>query len=275
MIPLHALALPLMFALMALEAVWSGARGAQVYERRDFAVSMSVLAGNIVANGALKGASLALYLWLHQFAAFDFGVGWWQAVLTLVAIDFVFYGFHRASHRVRFLWCVHVNHHSSEHMNFGTALRQPWLTPVVRPLFYWTLPLIGFDPLLTATMGSVATLYGFWTHTELIGKLGPLEWVLVTPSHHRAHHGSNPEYIDKNYANIFIVWDRIFGTFEEEIAPVQYGLVTNIDTFHPVRVVFHDWRALVSRMVGAESWWLAVQYAVRPPGWKPHVTALP
>ena len=151
-------------------------------------------------------------------------------------------------------------------MNLGTALRQPWLTPLARPLFFCSLPLIGFDRLLTATMGSVATLYGFWTHTELVGKLGPLAWILVTPRHHRAHHGSNPEYLDTNYANMFIVWDRLFDAFEVKIEPVRHGLVKNIEIFHPPRVVFHDWQALGAKMAGADSIRTALQYALRPPG---------
>lgn len=256
-----------MFGLMAFEAVWTEVRGQQAYERRDLAASMGILAGNVVTNILTKGATVTLFLWLHQFRVFDIGVGVWQAVLTLVAIDFVFYWFHRASHRVRFMWCVHVNHHSSELMNLGTALRQPWLTPFLRPFFYWILPIIGFDPILTATMGSVATIYGFWTHNEVVPKLGAIGWFFITPSHHRAHHGSNPEYIDKNYGNMLVIWDRFFGTFEPELAQVEYGLLKNIDTFHPLRITFHDWSALWRQMSAAPSWSTALLYAAKPPGW--------
>ena len=154
-------------------------------------------------------------------------------------------GYHRAQHRVRFLWCAHVVHHSSEHMNLGTALRQSPTGPFTKALFYWPLPLLGFDPLVVASAGAIATLYGFWTHTEVVKKLwAPLEWLFVTPSHHRAHHGSNPEYVDKNYGNFLIIWDRLFGTFEPEMARVQYGLLTNINTYNPLRIAFSAWLKL-------------------------------
>jgi len=228
---------------------------------------MSMLAGNVAMKLAFDGMFLGIYLWLHQFRLFDIGVDWSAALLDLVAIDFVYYWFHRASHRVRILWAVHVNHHSSELMNFGTALRQPWLNRLVRPSFFWVLPIIGFHPFLTLTVGSIATIYGFWTHTEQIRTIGPLGWIFVSPSHHRVHHGSNPEYIDRNYGNLLIIWDRLFGTFAREDAPVVYGLRHNIDSYNPLTIAFHDWSALLRGMRQAPSVSVALALAFKPPGW--------
>ena len=266
---LKVLALPIFAALILTEAIVSSLRHRQVYELKDFAGSMSQLVMNILVKLGVDAAIIGFHFYLYQYRIFDWA-GPLQWLITLVALDFVFYWYHRASHRSRFLWAAHVVHHSSERMNFGTALRQSPTGPFTRALFYWPLPLLGFDPLVIASAGAVATIYGFWTHTEQINKLWkPLEYIFVTPSHHRAHHGSNPEYIDKNYANFLIIWDRMFGTFQQEQAPVQYGLINNIDTYNPLRIAFQEWAALFRDMARAGSARLAWQRWVNPPGWKP------
>jgi alkylglycerol monooxygenase len=267
---LKTLALPIFALLMLSEAIVSAHRGRQAYELKDFGGSMSQLGLNILVVVATAGLLLAFNLFLYQYRIFDIGHGPLQWLGALVVVDFFFYWYHRASHRSRFMWCAHVVHHSSERMNFGTALRQSPTGPLTRMLFYWPLPLLGFDPLLVASVGSVATIYGFWTHTETVDKLwSPLEWLFVTPSHHRAHHGSNPEYIDKNYANMLIIWDRLFGTFEQEVAPVRYGLINNIKTYKPLTIAFAEWIKLFRETAAAGSLNEAVQYWMNPPGWEP------
>jgi len=242
---LEALALPVFALLMLSEALVSAMRGRQAYAWRDFAGSMSQLAMNIAVKLVLDGLVIGGHFFLYQHRLLDWGAGPLQWLVTLVVLDLVFYVYHRASHRSRFLWAAHVVHHSSERMNFGTALRQSPTGPLTRALFYWPLPLLGFDPLVIASAGAVATIYGFWTHTEQVSRLwAPLEWLFVTPSHHRAHHGSNPEYLDRNYANLLIVWDRLFGTFVPEEAPVRYGLIRNIESFNPIVIGFGEWRSL-------------------------------
>ena len=247
-------ALPAFAALMVAEATFTSVRGHNVYALKDFGGSMSQLGINILVRLALGGAVIGLHFFLYGYRIFEVPAGPWGWLLTFIVIDFVFYGYHRASHRMRFLWCAHVVHHSSEHMNLGTALRQSPTGPFTKVLFYWPLPLLGFDPLVIASAGALATLYGFWTHTKVVKKLwAPLEWLFVTPSHHRAHHGSNPEYIDKNYGNFLIIWDRLFGTFEPEAAPVQYGLTKNIGTYNPLRIAFTEWIALFRDSLGSTS----------------------
>ena len=267
---LKVLALPLFALLILTEAVITAMRGQNAYALRDFGGSMSQLGMNILVKLGFDGLVIALYFLLYQFRLFDMGNGPLQWVFTLVVLDFFFYWYHRASHRVRFLWCAHVVHHSSERMNFGTALRQSPTGPLTIVLFYWPLPLLGFHPLVIASAGAVATIYGFWTHTETVRKLWrPLEWMFVTPSHHRAHHGSNPEYVDKNYANLLIIWDRLFGTFEPEVAPVRYGLINNIHTYNPLRIAFTEWYKLLRDTMAARSVGQARDLWTKPPGWQP------
>ncbi len=240
------MALPLFALLMLAEATLTSLRGRNVYALKDFGGSMSQLGINIGVRLAIGGALIGLHVFLYQFRIFEVPAGPWGWLLTFIVIDFVFYWYHRASHRVRFFWCAHVVHHSSKHMNLGTALRQSPTGPFTKALFYWPLPLLGFDPFVIASAGALATLYGFWTHTEVVTKLwAPLEWLFVTPSHHRSHHGSNPEYVDKNYGNFLIIWDRLFGTFEPERAPVRYGLISNIHTYNPLKIAFAEWARLL------------------------------
>ncbi len=265
-IGLEALALPIFAVLMLAEAVVSSRRGAPAYEWRDFGGSMSQLAMNIGVKLALDGVVIGFHLVLYQHRFFDLGSGPAAWLFTLVVLDFVFYWYHRASHRSRFLWAAHVVHHSSERMNFGTALRQSPTGPLTRALFYWPLPLLGFDPLVIASAGAVATIYGFWTHTEQIRKLpAALDWLFVSPADHRVHHGSNAEYIDRNYANLLIVWDRLFGSFEPERAAVRYGLIRNIETFHPLKIGFGEWLSLFRDIAGARSPYAAFRHWIDPP----------
>lgn len=261
--------MPVFALIILLEAGWSVWRGRQAYELKDFAGSMSQLAGNIAVQLLTRGAILGFYLWLYEFRIFTVPNSLLGLLITAVAIDFVFYWFHRASHRIRIFWTVHVSHHSSELMNFGTALRQPWLAPLVKPVFYWPLPLLGFDPLAIMTVGAFLTIYGFWTHTEQIGRLGVFEWVFVSPAHHRVHHGSNPIYIDKNYANFLIIWDRLFGTFQDEMEPVRYGLTKNIESYNPFVIAFHDIRDTIVGVRHAKNIRSAVAQVFGPPGHQP------
>lgn len=262
-------AVPAFFALMALEALLLRDGRASGYERRDTVASLSMGLGNVLVNGTFAGAIGFFYVWLYEHRVFDPGTGAFAWVALFFAQEIAYYWFHRLSHEVRFLWAAHVNHHSSERYNLSTALRQSWTTPFTTLLFYWPLPLLGFHPAMIATMVAVSLLYQFWIHTETIGSMGPLEWVLNTPSHHRVHHGANVEYLDRNHGGILIVWDRLFGTFEPERAPVRYGLTKNLETFHPVRIAFHEWAALTRDVRGAASLRDALGFLFAPPGWRP------
>jgi len=239
------------------------------YEWRDTATSLSLGVANVVVSAAAKLATTGAFLSAWHFRIFDIGHAWWAWPLLFVLEDFSYYVFHRVHHEVRFFWAAHVNHHSSTHYNLSTALRQSWTTPLTGPVFWLPLALLGFHPAMILTAQAVSLIYQFWLHTEWIGRLGPLEWVLNTPSHHRVHHGRNVEYLDRNYGGILIVWDRLLGTFEPERARVDYGLTKNLDTFHPLKVGFHEWIAMFRDAIRAATWRATLGHLLRPPGWSP------
>ena len=262
-------AIPAFIALMLAEGAVTAARGLAGYERRDTLASLAMGLGNVLIDLFMKGVHFALLASLAPLALLEIGAGWWEWALLIVAADLVYYWFHRLHHEVRFFWAAHVNHHSSERYNLSTALRQSWTTPLTSLFFWWPLAIVGFAPEMILAAIAINTLSQFWIHTEAIGKLGPLEWVLNTPSHHRVHHGANLEYLDRNHAGMFIVWDRLFGTFEPERAPVRYGLTKNIETFDALRIAAHEWTAMFRDVARAEDWRSRLGYLFAAPGWSP------
>jgi sterol desaturase/sphingolipid hydroxylase (fatty acid hydroxylase superfamily) len=274
---LIAWATPVFIALLLLELQLTKRRlppGAKGYERRDSWASLSMGLGNVVVAALTKSLAVGLYFAAYQLRLFEIGAGAAAWVLLFFAEDFCYYWFHRFHHEVRFFWAAHVNHHSSRYFNLSTALRQSFTTPLTGPIFWVPLALLGFHPLMILTAQAVSLIYQFWIHTELIGRLGPLEWVLNTPSHHRVHHGANVEYLDRNYAGILIVWDRLFGSFEPERSPVDYGLTKNIRTFNPFQIAFHEWCAMFRDALRAGSLRDAVFHLLQPPGWSPDGSTL-
>ena len=252
----YAVGAPIILALIFAEALISNLQNASYYKKEDTLCTIGLLTGNIMMVFAVKGLTLALHFYLYQFRLFDLASMmplWVMWLLTFILIDLVFYIYHRISHRSRFLWAIHMSHHSSEEMNFAVSFRQAWLGPVSKIPFFILLPLIGLDPTIIAVAGVISTLWGIFGHTQVIGKLGPIEWIFNTPSHHRVHHGANEEYIDKNYGNLFIIWDRIFGTFEPERANVRYGLVKNVNTFNPVKITLMEWSSMFKDMSKASN----------------------
>ncbi len=197
----------------------------------------------------------------------DLGDGPLAVAGAILAWDFVYYWNHRLAHESRYLWAMHVVHHSSEHYNLSTALRQPVTESVTCSIPYGILALAGFRPDVIETARGVNLLYQFWIHTEAIDSIGPAEKVLNSPSLHRVHHGSNQKYLDRNHGSILIIWDRLFGTHQVEEEPVTYGLTTNIDTFNPARIATHEWRDMVGDVRRATSWRERVSYVFRGPGW--------
>ena len=189
---------------------------------------------------------LFVALWRHRL--FNMPATWWSVVLLVVAQDFCYYWFHRTSHRVRWLWASHVTHHSSERLNLSTAFRQSLTYPISGMWLFW-LPLawIGFAPAHIVAVVAVNLAFQFFVHTEAVGKLGWLEHVFNTPSHHRVHHARNPQYLDRNYAGVFIVWDKLFGSFtpEDPAHPCVYGIVHPIRSHNPITLTFHAWIAML------------------------------
>jgi len=270
-------AIPFFFATMALEAALlrrTKRTDLEGYERRDTRTSLAMGVGNLVIGFAAKFAGYGFWTWLYQFRLFDLSHAWWVWVAGFFAEDLCYYVFHRVSHESRFFWAAHVNHHSSRKYNLSTALRQSWTTPFTGPIFWAPLPLVGFDPNMIVVLMTVSLLYQYWLHTELIDRLGPFEWFLNTPSHHRVHHGRNVEYLDRNYAGILIIWDRLFRSFEPERARVDYGLTKNLETFDLMRVAFHEWSDIARDVRAARSLREVFGRVFRAPGWSPDGTTL-
>ncbi len=267
------MAVPLFVAAILAELLWiSLRRKGGRYEARDALTSLLMGAGNVAAGIVFGFVAWGFFNWVWQFRLFDLGTAWWVVALCFVLDDLRYYWVHRFGHRVRWVWASHVNHHSSQHYNLTTALRQTWtgtftLMMVVRvPLL-----LLGFHPAMVIFVGGLNLIYQFWIHTEAIGRMPRwFEAVMNTPSHHRVHHGRNPKYLDANYAGVFIVWDRLFGTFvpEDENEPVEYGLVRNLGTFNLLRVAFHEWVALFRDILRPGlTLKQRLAYALAPPGW--------
>jgi sterol desaturase/sphingolipid hydroxylase (fatty acid hydroxylase superfamily) len=268
-------AIPAYILLMALEVLSLRLlpdEGEQGYAVRDTATSLSMGLGSIVANLGWQVLTLATYLFFSHLTPLHVAPTWWSWALVFVLWDFTYYWQHRADHRVRILWASHVNHHSSRHYNLSTALRQTWTSIGTMPLGI-PMILLGFPPAMLFTAQALNLLYQFWIHTERIGTLWrPIEFVLNTPSHHRVHHGTNQLYLDRNFGGVFIVWDRMLGTFTPESEPVVFGLTTDINTYNLLRVAFHEYAAIGRdlRVTRTPAEWYAVVF--RSPG-KAYLTA--
>ena len=204
---------------------------------------------------------------LFRLSPLDLGTGPLAYAVAILGWDFIYYWNHRFDHESRWLWAMHVVHHSSERYNLSTALRQPVAEALTIYVPYGLLSLLGVRPALVQDARAINLIYQFWVHTEVIRSIGPFERVFNSPAHHRVHHGSNREYLDRNHGSILILWDRLFGTFEPEGQKVVYGLTTNIDTFNPARIASHEWIAIARDVFRSETWKDRVGYLVRGPGW--------
>jgi sterol desaturase/sphingolipid hydroxylase (fatty acid hydroxylase superfamily) len=235
----------------------------------SFAMRAGNVAVNIAMNGLMFGGLVAASHW--KLVAIPASAAWAWALL-FVLDDFTYYWFHRISHRCRFWWAAHVNHHSSREYNLSTAVRQPWTGVIVGTWMPWIwLAWLGFPPEMILAQQGFNLFYQFWLHTEAVGRLPAwIEYLFNTPSHHRVHHASNPHYLDRNYAGVLMAWDRAFGTFEAERDDERpdYGLVRNIDTFNPLRIAFHEWLAMARDLGRARSLRAAAGVVFGPPGWR-------
>ena len=267
------LSVPLFVVAILLELAWITfkKRGGE-YETRDTLTSLLMGAGN-VAEGLLLGfVAYGFFTFIWQFRFFDLGTSVAVVVLCFILDDLRYYWVHRIGHRCRWTWASHVVHHSSQHYNLTTALRQTW-TGTFTMLMIVRVPLLlmGFHPAMVIFCGGLNLVYQFWIHTEAIHKMPRwFESVMNTPSHHRVHHGRNARYLDANFAGTLIIWDKIFGTYvpEQESEKVEYGLVHNLGTFNPVRVATHEWvgifKDVFQKGLSAKQRFL---YAFAPPGW--------
>ena len=277
-------AVPFFLVLLALE--WTAARtldrhevaqfeGAQpasgAYLTRDARASISMGLVSVATMGAWKFVGLLGYSALFAYVApwHLSARHWYTWVIALVGVDLLFYAYHRLAHRVRLIWATHQAHHSSRYFNFATALRQKWNNS--GELIMWApLPMLGVPPWMVFTSFSISLVYQFWIHTERIGRLPSLiEFVFNTPSHHRVHHGTDQEYLDRNYGGILIIWDRLFGTFAPETHRPHYGLTKPVHTFNIWKLETHEYVAIVRDVRTATIWRDRLGYVFGPPGWQP------
>jgi sterol desaturase/sphingolipid hydroxylase (fatty acid hydroxylase superfamily) len=227
----------------------------------------AVASGVTAASTAWAAKTSADYLWEKGGSKRDLGTGVAATAGALLAWDFIYYWNHRIQHESRWLWAIHVVHHSSEHYNLSTALRQPVADRFGMFVPYGLMAWFGFRPSLVEISRGINLLYQFWIHTETIDRMGVAEEVLNTPSHHRVHHGVNPQYLDRNHGGILIIWDRMFGTFERERDRVVYGLTKNIETFNPLRIATHEYVDILRDVARSTKWRDRLGHVFAHPGW--------
>ena len=243
------IAVPIFALLIAIEAYIAVRHAQHEYDRKDAWTNIALGFGSLVF-GAIFGLIQAFfYEMLYSVAPYQMPMNtWWAWAILLFVDDFAYYWFHRISHEMRFFWNFHVVHHSSNQFNLSVAVRQSWFSGLAHWIFYVPIALLGFPLWSFVLMHGLNLIYQFWIHTKLIKNLGFLEYFLNTPSHHRVHHGVNNAYLDKNYAGIFIIWDRIFGSFVKEDETPRYGIIKPIDSRNWLWINTHGWFEMLEAM---------------------------
>ncbi len=264
-------AIPFFFLAIGIEYVYSRWKGSTLYRFNDAITNLNIGIGSQVFSLFQKFVLLGAYTFVYEhFSLIRQPQTVWSFVLCLVIFDLFYYWAHRWSHAWNFLWGAHVVHHSSEDYNLSVALRQSWFHNLLAFFIFLPIPLLGFDPMIFFAAGAVITLYQFWVHTEAVNRMPRwFEWVLNSPSHHRVHHGVNPEYIDKNHAAIFIVWDRLFGTFQEEGVKPTYGITRPLRSWNPTWANLHYYAEMGAAMKRMTRWRDKLYMIVAKPGWLP------
>ena len=237
------IAIPLFALLIAAEAFWAYKRRSDEYDdKKDTWINIFLGFMSVVWGGIFGFFTGYIYLYCYDLAPYKFPVdAWWTWAALFFVDDLVYYVFHRVSHESRLFWNFHVVHHSSEHYNLSVAVRQSWFSGILHWIFYSPIMLLGFAPWMFALMHGFNLIYQFWIHTKFIKRLGWLEYVLNTPSHHRVHHGVNNPYLDKNYAGVLIIWDRLFSSFVSETEEPRYGIIKPIMSYNPLWINTHGW----------------------------------
>lgn len=265
---------PLYTVVILGEILLSHWQNRHFYTVKDTITNLYLMLLNMGLDVLVRTAVLAFLLWLGDYKLFDIQTAvpaWAYWTLLFLGEDLAFYWLHRIDHHSRFFWAVHVTHHSSEHFNLTTGFRSSVFQPLYRFVYFVPLILVGFSPLDIFLMYSVTQIYGILVHTQFIDKMGILEYILVTPSHHRVHHASNVPYLDKNLGMCLIIWDKLFGTFapEDPAEPVRYGLHKNLDDSQrtPLNIVFHEWKNIARDVQKPVSLMDKLRYMFAPPGW--------
>jgi sterol desaturase/sphingolipid hydroxylase (fatty acid hydroxylase superfamily) len=264
---LFGIAVPFYIILIVIEILFSHFHHRKVYTLKGTVTNLWLNGANFLLDLLMRGVFLLVLFFFFQYRFFSPPPGWLYWILLLVSEDFAFYFLHRVDHFCRLFWAVHVTHHSSEEFNLTVGFRSSVFQPFYRFIWFIPLALCGFRPWDILFMYSITQIYGILIHTQYIGRLGFLEWFMATPSHHRVHHGANVKYLDRNMGMVFIVWDRLFGTFEEEKEAVRFGLTENIHSHRPDKVLFHEWQNILRDLRKPVGLKAKFMYIFGPPGW--------
>src|SRR5436190_20006523 len=261
---------PLYIVIITLELILSNYGHKKAYTWKDTAANVYLMLLNACLDLFVRGAYLLVLTYFFHYQVFSFSnvIVYW--IMLIVFEDFLYYWLHRFDHEIRLFWAVHVTHHSSQQLNFSVGFRSSVFQPLYRFIYFIPLALFGFKGIDIMFAYSATQIFGILAHTQTVKKLGFLEYIIVTPSHHRVHHGSNPRYLDKNMGMFLIIWDKMFGTFqaEEETDPVKYGLTTNIESHNPLTMVFHEWKNILHDLFTKKAPLKAkIMYVFGPPGW--------
>ena len=263
-------AMPSFFVLIAVEIIYLHKEHRFTERKNEIVANIIIAIGAAFVSFITKGAILFVYTLLYQYRIFEMPDNiWWAWVICFFADDFSWYWFHRSSHKIRFLWASHAVHHSPEVFSLSAGMRVPWTSNITGNFLFWAwMPLIGITPAMIMLMKAVGVVYQFWLHTEAIDKMPKwFEAIFNTPSHHRVHHATNIEYLDKNHAGTLIIWDKFFGTFQEEEQKPVYGLTKKINSSNPVVIAFHEWKNLFSDFKKAKGIKDYANYLFNVPGW--------
>ncbi|HVX27956.1 MAG TPA: sterol desaturase family protein [Parafilimonas sp.] len=264
---------PIYFIIIGLELILSNLSHRKAYTLKDSFTNLYLMLLNSGIDLLFRLVYVAIlqYFFLHAVMHWQNAFTYW--LILLLAEDFVYYWLHRFDHEIRFFWATHVTHHSSEELNFSVGFRSSVFQPLYRFIYFIPLAWLGFKPLDIVFMYSATQIWGIFVHTKMIKKMGWLEYILVTPSHHRVHHASNPKYLDKNMGMFLIVWDKLFGTFQAELPdseyqPIKYGLTKNIEKPNAVNIVFHEWKQMWKDVFQKNiTLRQRMGYLFGPPGW--------
>lgn len=270
---LISISIPIYCVIIGAEIILSNLKHQHHYTKKNTAFNVYLMLLNMGLDFGLRLFTLGILGYFFKFALIHWQLGILYWVLLFVFEDMMYYWLHRFDHEIRLFWAVHVTHHSSELMNFTVGFRSSVFQPVYRFIYFIPIVLLGFDPLDLLFVYSATQIWGIFVHTEYINKMGWLEFILVTPSHHRVHHGSNAKYLDKNMGMFLIFWDKLFGTFQpelspEEYEPIRYGLTKNLENPNAVTVVFHEWQQVWKDITQKGlSLTSRFNYLFGPPGW--------
>ncbi|MGB3180371.1 MAG: sterol desaturase family protein [Cyclobacteriaceae bacterium] len=264
------LSIPIYFILIGIELLIQQFNREKLYRLNDAVTNISCGILQQVTGLFFKILTVAAYQFVYaRFALFHIEPTWYNLAILFVLTDFCYYWAHRMSHEVNLFWGGHVVHHQSEDYNFSVALRQGSFQVVWTFAFYLPLAVAGFDTLSMVTMSALVTIYQFWIHTEKIHRMGWFEKIFNTPSHHRVHHGRNPKYIDKNHAGVFIIWDKMFGTFQQEEEKPVYGITTPIASWNPLYANLKHYQDIAGQLVKTKKWSHRMGILFKKPGWLP------